>query len=117
MEHLHKYGYERTAHTGGLFKHKTQDITVTLVVDNFEIKYTNQEDVDHLVAVVRDKYPFEVDWEAKQYVGIHLKWDYEKRELWTLMDRYVEQALKEFKHTPPKQHFKGPSQVDRPEYG
>jgi len=33
------------------------------------------------------------------------------------MDGYVEQALNEFKHTPPKQHFKGPSQVDCPDYG
>ena len=36
-----------------------------------------------------DKYPFKVDWEAKQYVGIHLKWDYEKQELCTSMDGYV----------------------------
>ena len=102
VEHLQKYGYERMARTEGLFKHKTRDITFTLVVDDFGIKYTQQADVDHLIAAVRDKYPFKVDWEAKQYVGIHLKWDYEKRELRTSMDGYVEQALKEFKHVTPK---------------
>ena len=86
-------------------------------MDHFGIKYTQQSDVDHLVAAVRDKYPFKVDWEAKQYVGIHLKWDYTKRELRTSMDGYVEQALKEFKHVTPKQHYKGPSRIDHPTYG
>ena len=86
-------------------------------MDDFGIKYTKQADVEHLVAAVREKYPFKVDWEAKQYIGIHLKWDYEKRELRTSMDGYVEQALKEFKHEKPKQQYKGPSRIDRPDYG
>ena len=32
------------------------------------------------------------------------------------MDGYVEQALKEFKHETPKQHHKGPSRIDQPDY-
>ena len=106
VAHLQRHGYERAPRTKGLFRHKTQDITFTFVVDNFGIKYTKQADVDHLVTAVREKYPFKVDWEAKQYIGIHLKWNYEKRELRTSMDGYVKQALKEFKHKPPKQHHK-----------
>jgi hypothetical protein len=46
------------------------------VVDDFAIKYTNKEDADHLIECMRMKYPFKVDWEAKQYIGINLKWDY-----------------------------------------
>ena len=33
------------------------------------------------------------------------------------MDGYVEAALKEFKHTIPKQVHNGPSKVERPDYG
>ena len=33
------------------------------------------------------------------------------------MNGYVAQALKEFEHSIPKQHFKGPSKIDRPDYG
>jgi hypothetical protein len=33
------------------------------------------------------------------------------------MDGYVEQALKELHHTVPKQHYKGPSKIERPDYG
>ena len=43
------------------------------MVDDFGIKYMNKQDVDHLITSVRAKYPFKVDWEAKQYVGMHLK--------------------------------------------
>jgi hypothetical protein len=32
------------------------------------------------------------------------------------MDGYVEAALKEFKHTIPKQVHNGPSKVERPDY-
>ena len=56
--------------TEGLFLHKTRDISFTLVVDDFGIKYTKQADVDHLVAAVWEKYPFKVNWDAKQYIGI-----------------------------------------------
>jgi len=55
--------------------------------------------------------------EAKQYIGIHLDWDYGKRELVCSMNGYVERALQEFTHTPPKQHHYGPSKIIRPNYG
>ena len=75
-EYLKKYSYERTAQTKGLFKHHTRDITFTLLVDDFGIKYTNQGNTGHLINTVQDNYTFKVDWEAKQYIGIHLNWDY-----------------------------------------
>eukprot|EP00536_Pseudo-nitzschia_multiseries_P009460 jgi/Psemu1/23259/gm1.23259_g len=57
----------------------------------------NPEDVDHLVECVRkNKCPFKVDWEGKQYICIHLKWDYVTRAVVASMDGYVEETLKEF---------------------
>ena len=47
--HLKQYGYEKTKRTEGLFIHKTRDISCTLVVDDFGIKYTNKADVEHLI--------------------------------------------------------------------
>ena len=52
VAHLKTHGYECAPLTEGLFLHKTRDISFTLVVDDFGIKYTNQVDVDHLVAAV-----------------------------------------------------------------
>jgi hypothetical protein len=48
-------------HFNSLFLHKTRDLSFTLVVDDFGIKYTNKDDVDHLIATVLDKYPLKVD--------------------------------------------------------
>ena len=117
VAHLAKHDYVKTKHTEGLFRHKTRDISFTLVVDDFGIKYTNTDDVDHLNHILRKKYKYKVDMEGKQYIGIHLKWDYEKREVICSMDGYVEQALQEFTHAPPNTHFNGPSKVVRPDYG
>jgi hypothetical protein len=117
VQHLQKHGYVRAGHTDGLFKHITRDITFTLVVDDFGIKYINQEDVDHLISIMRKKYTFKVDFEAKQYIGIHLDWNYKTRELICSMRNYVKQALMELKHASSARQQHAPSRLDRPEYG
>ena len=38
-----------------LFLHETWDFLFTLVVDDFGIKYTHKEDINHLVESVRKK--------------------------------------------------------------
>ena len=78
VAHLKTHGYEKLPFTEGLFKHKTRDIAFSLVVDDFAIKYVKKEDADHLIECMNAKYPFKVDWDAKQYIGIHLKWNYKK---------------------------------------
>ena len=40
VKNLLKFGYKKTSWTEGLFLHETQDISFTLVVDDFGIKYT-----------------------------------------------------------------------------
>eukprot|EP00536_Pseudo-nitzschia_multiseries_P009617 jgi/Psemu1/23703/gm1.23703_g len=94
VAHLATKGYHNAPRTEGLFLHNQQDISFTLIVDDFGIKYTKQEDVD---------------WEGKQYIGIHLKWDYVTRGAIASMDGYVEQTLKEFEYERSKQINKGPS--------
>ena len=58
-----------------------------------------------------------VDMGAKQYVGIDLSWDYDKRELTCSMDEYINTALQELQHAIPKQHYKVPSKHTQPNYG
>lgn len=50
-----------------------------LVVDDFLIKYTNEKDLEHLRNTISQQYKFKVDLDAKQYVGINLKWNYNRR--------------------------------------
>ena len=98
VKHLNKYDYVQAEHTDGLFVHKLRDISFTLVVDDFGIKHTNKQDVDHLISIMRSKYKFKIDFDAKQYIRIHLKWDYFKRQVICSMDGYVRNALEELKH-------------------
>lgn len=56
-------------------------------------------------------------WKGERYIGIDLKWDYEKRTLQTSMDGYVKKALLQFQHDIPKQHHHAPSKYHLPKYG
>ena len=98
VKHLNKHNYVQAEHTDGLFVHKLCDISFTLVVDDFGIKYASKDDVNHLISVMRSKYKFKVDFDAKQYIGIHLKWDYIKRQVICSMDGYVRNVLEELEH-------------------
>ena len=63
----------------GLWKHNTRPIQFTLVVDNFRVKYTQKEDVEHLKFVIEQDYTVTADWTGNQYIGINLNWDYKQQ--------------------------------------
>jgi hypothetical protein len=45
---LNEYGYYKSDYTSGLWSHKTRPIQFALCVDDFGVKYVNDEDVEHL---------------------------------------------------------------------
>mmetsp|Transcript_18995 Transcript_18995/g.31769 ORF Transcript_18995/g.31769 Transcript_18995/m.31769 type:complete len:1018 (-) Transcript_18995:914-3967(-) len=47
LQHLATKGYHPAPNTPCLIRHETRDITFALVVDDFGIKYTKDEDADH----------------------------------------------------------------------
>ena len=52
-ERLLKLGYYEMHHTPGLWKHISQPISFTLVVDNFGIKYVGEEHAKHFIGVTQ----------------------------------------------------------------
>ena len=64
---LAKHGYNELKHTPGLFKHGTQPILFTLVVDNFGIKYEGVEHLKHLLDILKSFYDVEVDMSSGLY--------------------------------------------------
>ena len=62
----------------GHFKHTTRNINLKLLFDNFGIKYTNKYNVDHLVNAIKKPYTIKHDINPQQYIGITLKWEYQK---------------------------------------
>jgi hypothetical protein len=55
-----KHGYKETR-TPGLFLHETRPISFTLVVDDFGIKYTDKNDVQHLKTSLEEIYTMKID--------------------------------------------------------
>ena len=76
-----------------LWKHDTQPITFTLVVDDFGVKYVNKADVNHLMNDLKETYTVTEDWEGERYVGIHLRWDYANKKVHLAMLGYVQDGL------------------------
>ena len=115
---LAKAGYRQSKHTPGLFKHETKDICFCLVVDDFGVKYTNREDVEHLMKTLTDaQYKITTDWEGKQFCGMQLKWDSTHRTLELSMPGYIEKALQRFAHPPPTKPQDSPYACEPIQYG
>ena len=56
QKHLTTHGYYPTKRTPVPWKHQTRPISCTLVVDDFGIKYTNEDNIDDLFKAIKDKY-------------------------------------------------------------
>ncbi len=73
---LAPFGYNERVNMPGLWKHKTQHILFTLVVNNFGVKYVSKNDINHLIASIKTTYTPTEDWTGNLYCGITLEWDY-----------------------------------------
>jgi hypothetical protein len=114
---LAHHGYRPTALTPGLWRHDTRDISFTLVVDDFGIKYKTKHDAQHLIDTLQLQYKVSVDWTGKRYCGIDLTWDYLNRTLDIAMPDYVTRALQRFNHAKPSRQQHSPHRWIAPQYG
>ena len=96
----HGYYQSKIVH-GGLWKHKTRPICFCLVVNNFAVKYVNQEDTNHLISTIRKYYPMTLDEEATKYIGLTIQWDYTNQKTHIHMPGYLNKAFVRFKHEKP----------------
>ncbi len=69
---LAEYGYHQSKIINGFWKHKTRPTFFTLVVNDFAVKYVNNEDAEHLINAIKKYYPMTVDKEAINYIGLTL---------------------------------------------
>ena len=95
--HLAKHGYIQAENTPCLFKHISNSVAFTLVVDDFGIKYTKDEDADHLLAALRELYIMTEERAAKlKYVGITIEHDRVNNVIYLTMPGYVQKAIIRF---------------------
>jgi hypothetical protein len=101
QKHLAPHGYYECKNTQGLWKHTSQPISFTLIVDNFGVKYERKEVIDHLIKALKTKYSLIKDWTGNLYYGIKLNWDYKKCTLNISMPGYIVKQLQRYKHASP----------------
>jgi hypothetical protein len=94
IKHLATHGYHLADNTPCLFKHESNSVSFTLVVDDFGIKYTKSEDADHLLAALRELYIMTEDRAVTQkFVGITIEHERNKNIIYMSMPGYCEKAL------------------------
>lgn len=98
ITHLEKHGYKQCKNTVCLFRHESKNIEFSLIVDDFGISYDSKESAEHLLSILREKYPITVDYEGKKYAGFDITFDYgtKSRKVELAMKGYVAAALKRF---------------------
>jgi hypothetical protein len=114
---LEPHGYLPCPVTPGLFKDTNSDLMFTLVVDDFGVRYTNNADVDKLIAVLQQHYKLTTDWTGARYIGLTLAWDYDNQIVDISMPGYIERALHRFNHRFRQKHQHSPHKWASPEYG
>ena len=77
----------------------------------------NKEDAIHLRNLLKEHYTITEDWKGENFIGLNLKWDYEKRTVDLSIKDYVKKALQRFEHQPPKRAQHAPSKWTAPQYG
>ena len=89
----------------------------TLLVDDFGIKYTGQENAQHLIDALKDFYEVEIYWKGKLYCGIVLDWRYDAKYVKILMPNYVHKQLIRYKPDPPRRPQYSPYEPKPINYG
>ena len=87
------------------------------MVDDFGIKYSGKDHALHLKAAQETKYRVTTYWEVKLYIGIELKWEYEKGIVQLSIPGYIRAALHVFQHEKPKLLQDSPYPLTQPDYG
>jgi hypothetical protein len=81
QRNLAKDCYRTTQHTHGLWKHDNHlfSFSLSLVVDDFGVKYVGREHAEHLMECIKKNYNISSDWNGSAYCGLTLEWDYTNR--------------------------------------
>ena len=115
--HLASFGYFPVPRTPALWRQESKPITFSLVVDDFGVKYVGKDNADHLIQALKKMFTISIDWDGELFLGLTLKWDYDKRICDVSMPNYVNNALHKFQHDPPLRSQDAPHTWNKPVYG
>jgi hypothetical protein len=113
ITHLATHGYHQTS-TTCLFRHESNGVTFTLVVDNFGVKFTNKQSAQQLIDCLKLRYPLTVNWNATKYLGLSLRFDKANRLVGLSIPGYIQKLLQRF---PPNHGANSPAVCFPPNHG
>ena len=117
VTHLAPYNYKPATHTPGLWINATNNITFTLVVDDFGVKYSSDFNLKHLIEALETKYTITIDLTGNLYIGVTLKWNYRVGEFNCSMPGYYPSILKRLNHQLPNVPQYSPHPAPHVTYG
>ena len=94
--HVLPFGYAQDPTVPCLFKHESNGIQFTLVVDDFGVKYFSLESAEHLIACLEVLYPLKVNWTGHKYLGMTIDFVADRRSVTLSMPGYVRKQLLRF---------------------
>jgi hypothetical protein len=117
IAHIAQHGYTQSDVVPCLFSHATNGVTFVLVVDDFGIKYTNDEGRDHFLDTLRSLYTITVDIENPTYLGMTIIHDKVAQTITCSMPGYIEKVLTRFRAWAGTKTAKSPGVYTAPQYG
>ena len=76
-----------------MWRHDTKKTKICLFVDDFEIKYFNDEDAHHSLKMLQKEYSITVDMERKHFCGLEFDFNHEDGYVNIKIINYVSDAL------------------------
>ena len=86
-------------------------------MDDFGIKYYNNDDINHLLNALKKKYTVTMDWNGSTYCGLTINWNYQQGYVDISMPNYIPQLLQKLQHPQPKKPQYSPHHWNQPTYG
>jgi hypothetical protein len=117
QRNLDNDGYQPTPHTWPLDPRHSSNIILSLVEDDFGVKYVGREHAEHLMACIKKNYNISSDWNGGAYCGFTLDWDYKKRTVDLSMPGYIKASLIKDQHAAPTRPEHAPHTWNPPIYG
>ena len=63
---LNEHDYSQSKAVPGIWTHKTQPISFTLIVNDFGVKYVRKEHAMHLISIFKEHYEISEDWSGSK---------------------------------------------------
>ena len=117
VSYLAPAGYIPIPNTAGMWKHKTRNTVFCICVDDFGIKYFNDDDINHLLGTLKQHYTVTTDWSGWNYCGLTIDWAYEKGYVDISMPSYIKKVLHKYQHPTPSKPEYSPHDHIEPTYG